>query len=69
MLRLRAIVHYDADNGVRFGWRHKFRVALRAVLGIPDSSENHKKTRVRYFTSEVGAWEQEYPGAAALAQP
>lgn len=60
LLRLQCRVRYDAEAGVPLGRRHRFSLDWQAVIELRNGTKEYKKTRVRYFTEELDAWEREY---------
>jgi hypothetical protein len=64
LLRLRGTVRQDSETGAKLGRRHRFSVAWDGALSVPNTGQEYKKTRVRYFTPEMDEWEAKYLQAA-----
>jgi siroheme decarboxylase len=65
---------FSMIHGRKVGDCEKVVEAIQQAIGIDDyavlySTKEYKKTRVRYFTEELEAWEREHLGTVAPPQP
>jgi site-specific DNA recombinase len=72
IIHLHGRVRHDREHGRKLGRRHRFSITWEAAIEldsalIPNGGKEPKKTRVRYFTPEIAAWEREHMPAAASA--
>lgn len=62
VLRLKGTVRIDNEHGVKLGRRHHFNIRWAGAIAIPNSGQDLKKTRLRFYTSDYGEWEAKYLG-------